>query len=156
MTHQPTPDCKHRRNWLLARKYFPMQSSIIQTKKRSCIFLSPFSPRCGPRVEQEGYWSWSWPVGRQSIQQPPPEDTRSLCFSPTRAQFAVLKDDAWKIHLCALLSGRAAVLAISGHLPFLQQAQELFWSRDISTLLPASLAEQNYRSLLEQISVWNL
>lgn len=40
--------------------------------------------------------------------------------------------------------------AISGDLPFLQQAQELFWSRDISTLLPASLTEKNYWSLFEQ------
>lgn len=41
------------------------------------------------------------------------EDVSSLCFSPRCAQFAVLKEYAWKIQLCALSGRTVAVLSLA-------------------------------------------
>jgi len=60
--------------------------------------------------------------GKARHQQPPLEDMSCLSFSPMSAGFA----GSWQVRPYALLSGRTVVCPISGDLPFLQQAQELF------------------------------
>lgn len=95
--------------------YFKCDAQRYRQKKKKfilvfhCIFGSIIS-QVWSRVEE----ALEVAGGKAEHSAAPPEDVSSLCFSPRCAQFAVLKEYAWKILLCALLSGRTvAVLSLA-------------------------------------------